>query len=154
MKNTKAKGKRIEKDARLILESEGWLVEQANPKLCFIGPGRMISKAHDFFGCWDFIAVRNYEIKWVQISTWAHKSDKIKQVERFPFGNEQEIWLWFSQGKGSHFKILKREYNWEWNGHVKFKIKKCKEAREINVPIYDCSGRQKTMNTNVEVKNA
>ena len=109
MKNTKAKGKRIEKDARLILEAEGWLVEQANPKLCFIGPGRMISKAHDFFGCWDFVAVRNCMVKWVQVGTWAHKSDKIKQVDGFPLVSGQEIWLWVSGGKSSYFKIFKKE---------------------------------------------
>ena len=124
MNNTRAKGKRLEKKARSILEFDGWLVEQANPKLCFIGPGKVISKAHDFFGCWDLVAVRNYLIKWVQVSTWEHKSDKIKQVSGFPNAGIQEIWAWFSKGKNSHFRILSRTNEWEWACGVRFKIKK------------------------------
>jgi len=55
--SNKSIGKAFEKKVRGIMEAEGWQVETANPKLQFIGPGRMISKAHDFFGCIDLIGV-------------------------------------------------------------------------------------------------
>ena len=122
--NSRAKGKRIEKEARLILESQGWLVEQCNPKLMFIGPGKVISKAHDFFGRWDFLCVVLNQVLFVQVSVWEAKSDKIKQIQGFPLVGRQEIWLWVSQGKNSHFKILKREDDWGWHGDLAFKVKK------------------------------
>lgn len=56
-KNRIAAGKRFEKQIADFLVSLGWRVERANPKLMFLGPGRMISKAHDFFGNTDHIAV-------------------------------------------------------------------------------------------------
>ena len=120
--NTRAKGKLLEKRARLILESEGWLVETANPKLMFIGPGKVLSKSHDFFGRWDIIAVRPSVVKFIQVSTWEEKSGKIKQVADFPMVGQQEIWLWFSRGKNSHFRILDEAHDWDWKGECKMKV--------------------------------
>lgn len=56
--SNKSVGKAFEKKVRMLMENAGWIVEQANPKLAFIGPGKVISKAHDFFGCIDLIGIR------------------------------------------------------------------------------------------------
>ena len=105
----RAKGKRLEKMAEDILARDGYLVEKANPKLMFIGPGKVISRAHDFFGAWDIICVPKKEglLKFIQVSVWEEMSHKIKQVRDFPQGKyRQEIWLWHSRGRNGHFRIL------------------------------------------------
>lgn len=124
--NTRTKGKKLEKIAKEILESEGYIVEFANPKLCFIGPGKVITKAYDLFGKWDCLAVKeNSQLRFIQVGVWDHHSTKIKQVRGFPTGNwDQEIWLWCSQGKNSHFKVCRWANNFEFRGECKMKIKK------------------------------
>ena len=125
--NTRAKGKKLEKLAKEILEAGGWTVEQANPKLQFIGPGKVISKAHDLFGKWDFVCVSDQEVQplWVQVSVWDMMSVKIKQVAGFPkTAGFREIWLWYSEGKHGHFRILKGNDDYEWKGDCEMRAKK------------------------------
>src|SRR3990167_6207696 len=87
--NTRKKGRLIVKKAQNILETLGFLVQTANPKLKFIGPGKVRSMNEDFFGRWDLMAVhasRGY-MKFIQVSVWEKQSEKIHQVEGFPNGD-------------------------------------------------------------------
>ena len=130
--NTVAKGKILQKKAKSILESEEYIVEEANPKLQFIGKGRVISKKHDFFKKWDLIAVGHGHVKFVQVSVWSLGSEKIKQVYGFPVGNyAQEIWLWDGHGRKGHFKILLSTDMFQWTGKCKLPIKN-KKVEEIS----------------------
>lgn len=122
----RAKGKRLEKMASAILEVEGYFVERANPKLMFIGPGKVISQSHDFFGKWDLICVPKSKlhtkklrafIRFIQVSVWETLSMKLKQVKDFPQGPyTTEIWLWHKEGRNGNFRVLfGPEYKWLGN---------------------------------------
>ena len=123
MKNTRARGKLLVKRVKEILEADGYLVQTCNPKLMFIGHGKIISKGEDFFGRFDMICVAKASSpKFIQVSVWEKLSEKIKQVSGFPHGPySQEIWLWFFQGKNSHFRVCKSPL-FKWEGECRMPI--------------------------------
>lgn len=137
--NTQLKGKKLQKKVTEILESDNYITEQCNPKLLFIGPGRVRSKKHDFFSAWDVIAICKQSLrlpKWIQVSVWEKASEKKLQVKNFPIGIQfysEEIWLWYAQGKNGHFRILRRTEGYDWKGECKMPIKKRKEIKTSNI---------------------
>ena len=129
--NTRAKGKRLEKLAKEILEANGYLVEQANPKLQFIGPGKVISKAHDLYGLWDFMAVRKSGyggVNFYQVGVWEHHATKKKLAQTFPWSDKYQcyLWLWYAAGKNGHFRVCSRETDYDWVGLCEMPVKKTK----------------------------
>lgn len=135
--NAKKKGKILEKKARNILESQGYHVEQANPKLIYIPKQkRMISKAHDFFGLFDLIAVPpepQGTVRFIQVSIWDNRAEKAKKltVANFPKPGSlrQELWLYLQQGRNSHFRISNHSENFEWRGACEMPVKDGKEKK-------------------------
>lgn len=82
--------------AAFQLEMEGWLVEKAK---------KVRWSPQDFFGLWDIVAVKNGEVKFVQVSAKADydKGKAWRQAAKdFPHKNK-EYW-WGQKGKG--FKII------------------------------------------------
>jgi len=94
MSNT-SKGNLIEIEVKNILERLGWMVFRQHRKPMFM-KGRMITAGADIFGC-DMVAKKEGQKSlWIQVSTKSHKSDKLKQIMKFPWTYEFEtaqIWL-------------------------------------------------------------
>lgn len=94
--NRNAKGNALELKAKKMLEAQGYMVFRQHRKPMFIH-GRMIMVGADVFGC-DLIAKRAGEkTKWVSVSTIENKSNKIKELDKFPFSSvydDVEIWLY------------------------------------------------------------
>jgi len=65
--NTYAKGNRREREARKILESQGWLVDRKN---------RSKYASPDLFGCFDLIAIKQNQTLLVQVKS--NRSDFYK----------------------------------------------------------------------------
>lgn len=131
MKNKRQKGKELVKKVKQILEAEGYMVQVCNPKLMFIGKGKVISREEDFFGRWDIVAAKQVKlgspensVRWIQVSTFENLAAKKKQVTGFPLGpHSQEIWCWLPGGKNGHFRVFKGP-SFEWSGECKLPIKK------------------------------
>lgn len=125
-------GKAYEKEAREILESQGWLVEKAINKTIFLGPGKIISVAHDFFHCFDLIAKKLGEkTRWIQVSVWEKASQKRKDLASFPATlayDSVEIWGRVRRGGKPHFRVLKADQDFEWKGDVEMVLRKEKKA--------------------------
>jgi hypothetical protein len=122
-----SKGKAYEREAREILESEGWLVEKAIPKTQWVGPGRQIAIAHDFFNCWDLIGKRKeHKTLWVQVSTWEMVSVKRKQVASFPWTSAHDEPVIYARvrGRNAHFRLLYGRNGYEWIGDIKMLCKR------------------------------
>lgn len=116
LKSTRAKGARIARLGREILESEGYQVETARPIYSYVG-GRPMALAHDFFGKFDAIAVSVAEVLFVQFTTDEHVSHKRKKLKGFPYFN-CEVWG-YKGGRNRHFRIYKKEFDYEWQGECK-----------------------------------
>lgn len=131
MKNRSALGKRLEGEVKEILTSEGWLVEQAIPKTIFIGPGKMIAVAHDFFGLFDLIAVRPNgfaaQVKFVQVTVWEETARKRKKLEESAFDWTKldcDIYARMRDVSPIHYRVLQGMRNWIWEDVVKYTVKK------------------------------
>ncbi len=97
MKSTR-KGSQYEKEAKTILEHEGYLVEGQHRRVMFIRPPgqppRMVMVGRDIFGC-DLIAKRLGEkTLWVQVSTVDNFSKKVKQVLAYPWSEHEVLQIW------------------------------------------------------------
>ena len=58
----------LELRAKKELESEGWKVERAVSKAVFTPKG-FVARSFDFFNCFDLIAVRESETRFIQITS-------------------------------------------------------------------------------------
>lgn len=120
--NSSAKGKRWEAEVRKILESLGYKTEIAINKTIWLGPGRIISVAHDFFTCWDGMAIRGDEFVFYQVSSLEHLSDKIKKINGV--GIEwgllpiQTLILGRVKGRNPHFRLFWGREGYKWQGRV------------------------------------
>lgn len=96
MTSSYAKGDQYEKEVKEYLEEQGWTVFRQHRKAMFLAPGRVKMVGADFFGC-DIVAKKYGEkTLWVQVSTLANKSSKIKQVSVHPWNpdvDDIQIWL-------------------------------------------------------------
>lgn len=102
MTSSVKKGNQYEGEVKKYLERCGWVVEGQHRKVMFLGPGRMIMAGRDIFGC-DLIAKKKGEkTRWIQVSTVANKSSKLKQVVGGPWNfniDSVELWLRYSGKK-------------------------------------------------------
>ena len=95
MINPRAKGRRREKEAKALLEQDGWLVEITKP-------GTKFEKNKDFFHLFDLIAIKksqgNTLTKWIQVkSNRCPKKvrEEISQFSKkyFDARNQAEVWI-------------------------------------------------------------
>ena len=114
-----SKGKTYEREAKQAYESMGYIVEQAIPKTVFVGPGRVMCIAHDFFGFWDLICKKVDETVWVQVSTVERVSVKRKfllpKIGLFCSASEKTVVLGRERGK-KRFRVLWGHNGFEWDG--------------------------------------
>ena len=95
---SRAAGKRFEKKVATFLGTLGFLVETAKPKLCHIGPGRVISISHDFYGVIDHIAIhpRMAQTLLIQSTLAANQVvEKMRAIDAVPFfGPAHDLQVW------------------------------------------------------------
>ena len=129
-----SRGKQYEKECEAILTAKLYLVERAFNKTVFLGPGRIISVAHDFFGLWDIMARKKSGsfndadmTLWVQVTTWesvAIRKRKIRESgARWDDGHNQSCLYARIRGRNGHFRVLWGEHDYEWHGQVEQLIK-------------------------------
>lgn len=128
-KNQAAQGKRYELEVRRILEKEGWEVEQAINKTIWVGPGKIISVAHDFFGLFDLMAVRNSSpaILFVQVTVWEKIAPRINKIKAgSPAWKEIPcaIYARIRNGRQAHYRVLHNVDDFKWVGGTAMVIKK------------------------------
>ena len=111
-RRAQAKGARLERLVQAALEAEGAKVERA-PKVVRWRPAeepggkpQPFSTRHDFFGCWDFMAVmpdgRRCMVQVTTLENVAHKRVKILRAG-FPSTPDDRI---LAQEKGRRFREL------------------------------------------------
>jgi len=119
--SAKSKGSQYEREVMKILELQGWTMERAHPLYIPIGPRRIVSKAHDFFGAWDLIGKQaGFKTLWVQVSTLNNISGKRSQVNGFPWTPEHDEPCIFARvdGRNRHYRVYWGKENYEWRGHT------------------------------------
>lgn len=96
MTNSYQKGDQWEIEVKGYLEADGYTVHRQHRKALFIAPGRVRMVGADIFGV-DLIAKRpGDKTLWVQVSSLANKSGKLKQVMFQPWTYEHDqvqVWL-------------------------------------------------------------
>ena len=116
--STRSKGRALEHRVAGILEACGWATEIARPELRYIGPGRVISKAHDLFGVFDLVAKRRFDPSlWVQVTSGGggNASKRRAAAEEFSrkfidignLGQDRiQVWEWKNtKSYGYHFEL-------------------------------------------------
>jgi len=101
MVNARAKGQRYERKAAIQLKDDGYAVEIARPDRRPIGPGRWVTKAHDFFGVFDLLAVGDGgKVRLIQIHAGHEPLPRMRAIEEFvqTYGSstmdfQAEMWL-------------------------------------------------------------
>lgn len=124
-----SKGKAYEREAMEVLKADGYMVEQAIPKTIWIGAGRIISVAHDFFGVWDIIAKKLGEpTLWVQVTTWESISPRRKKIQEYCWNSDFDCPVIYARirGKDACFRLLYGRDGYEWTGEIKKLVKKVK----------------------------
>jgi len=107
------KGSQIEIMAARVLEDQDYQVERARNKIIWIankgGPGRKpISTSHDFFGCFDLLAVHADRMpRLVQVTTKNGLSARRAKLRAYGelYGIELELWGYWG-GRGRHFRVF------------------------------------------------
>lgn len=126
--NTAAKGKKFEKEVMDILESEGWLVEQAVNKTVWLGAGRVISVAHDFFGAFDVIGKRLGDpTLWVQVTVWDGVSERRRKLlGGYQWNSDHDAPVIFARvpGRPPHYRLLWGKDGYQWQGETRMVKKK------------------------------
>lgn len=76
--NTRAKGRKFEKEEETFWASKGWETELVRPEARFIGPGKFVTAYRDFFGRYDLIAASPKDgiVCLIQVSTEPPSSHK------------------------------------------------------------------------------
>jgi len=106
MASKKAIGAYYENKAKKMLEAEGYIVERALPKTVWIpgkGGRRPISIHHDFFGLFDLIAIKEKEVRWIQIKFLGKGSEGrtrpniLEEIRKFP--GDGELWIFRQKAK-------------------------------------------------------
>lgn len=121
--NKAAKGKIWEREAREILERLGYKIEPAINKTVWIGPGKIISVAHDFFTCWDGLGCRPPDILFYQVGSWEDLSHKIKKingagVDWKALPCQTLILCRIKNQRPPHFRLCWGEDDYRWMGQV------------------------------------
>lgn len=98
------------------LKADGWLTERAVLRATYIGAGKLVARPHDFFGCFDLIAVNGHHVRFIQVTSidyttpgtrgrggWQDPTATIRKHQgeidtAFPAGPTVEIWVYYKQG--------------------------------------------------------
>ena len=115
-KSSYHKGNQYEREVKAVLERSGWKVEGQHRKAMWIYK-KLLMIGRDIFGC-DLIAKKREErTLWVQVSTRANKSNKIRQVENEPWCSDfDRVQVWCRQPKKKEYVVF--EYpSWEQVGY-------------------------------------
>lgn len=106
--NTRAKGKRLVKLAKTLLEAQGALVETAPLQVKWLGANRPVMLSGDYFDIWDLIAVYpDGRRGFVQVTTWNHATDRRNKILGAGFFcTEHDLILGYMEGQGRHFRVL------------------------------------------------
>lgn len=125
--SNKSIGAAFEKKCMKLMESFGFAVERANPKLQFLPGGKVRSLAHDFFGCADLIGVKQGEPRtyFVQCTTGDAAVRRLKmsqvkwdlgaqtvQVWKRSKKDKQSIVVYQLVSQGDH-KAVQNEHTWD-----------------------------------------
>jgi len=94
--STRSRGNAFEKKVIEHWTGRGWLCERALAKLVAIGPGRFITQAHDFYGCFDFIGLhpKAMQVALIQVTIGeaSHRMAKIvAKLDEFKFNPEVHL---------------------------------------------------------------
>ena len=97
MVNKRDKGRRIELEARKLLEADGYLVEKKNASRW---------QSDDFWEMFDLVAIKSHDVRFIQIKS--NPSDFYKA--------RKEIDLWVQKYKieGISFEVWLREPRKQW----------------------------------------
>ncbi|MCI0423965.1 MAG: hypothetical protein L0312_32930 [Acidobacteria bacterium] len=129
--NRQAKGARLEKLAKEWLEALGYSVELCPNTIAWIPdkdkppkmvngkprwPLRPIAVRRDFWGCWDGVAVNDFERFFFQVGVLEDAAHKRAQVSKCPFSPKpQDRILAYIAGRSRHFRVL-RAPDFQWTG--------------------------------------
>jgi hypothetical protein len=103
LKTTKQKGAYYQRKSKLLLEKEGYAVENATGRIIWI-KGRPIALHHDFFKLFDLFAVKADFFKLVQVKYMDEEShgwlaQVRKEIAAFPAPpGTKWIHLWLKEG--------------------------------------------------------
>lgn len=105
----------LEKKAKAELEEQGYLVDKAWLEASYIGPGKPVAKRRDFFHAFDLLAVRDNEVRFIQVTSTEELAKKDPHDilgshrrridEAFPVDVPLEIWF-FRRNKRSWEKSI------------------------------------------------
>lgn len=127
--NKKQKGDKAENELKLLLESRGWMVMKSPRTMKFIGNGRFISQANDYWGLFDICCKKDYKTLWIQVKSNLSDVSKVKN-EIISFQDDYcyykcefcEVWLRVSKkGWVQYFLHIGK---WEKNFYD-LKLQKC-----------------------------
>ena len=107
----RAAGARFEDKCKKFLESLGWTADKARQAVKFIGPGRAVGTANDFFGCVDVMAVnpdKNYTL-FVQCTKDSGVGRKKRDLEAVRWNlDSQRVQVWLPlQGMRGGIRVLR-----------------------------------------------
>jgi len=102
----------LERRLQVELENEGWRTERAVPQVHIIH-GRYVSNNHDFFNCFDLIALKDDKVRFIQVCSGTTLEDHKRKIDRtFPYTSNpiQEI-VYFYKMKNrwmhvSHLRVV------------------------------------------------
>lgn len=124
--NKREKGNKFEREIVKHLESLGWQVERATPRLMMIGKGRMISRSHDFWGVGDVVAFHSNSSHLLLIQATTNMgllSQKKRDMDKLktPAYIRKQIWI---RLKGKFVKEYTYARSMEgWMDSDEFKLK-------------------------------
>lgn len=108
----------LETKAKKELEKDGYLVDKAWLEASYIGPGKPVAKRRDFFRAFDLIAVRDNEVRFIQVTSTEELAKKDphdilgmhrrKINEVFPVDVPLEIWFFRKNGRSWEKSIYTR----------------------------------------------
>ena len=124
-----SKGKEWEKEVEVILASKGYITEKAFNKTVWIGAGRVISVAHDFFNVWDLIGKRYGEpTLWVQVTSWEMVAARKKKIleTNYQWNSDYDCPVIYARKRGrpAHYRVCYGRDNYEWQGETEMVRKK------------------------------
>lgn len=91
--NKRFRGDQHERRIKKIYESAGWLVERSYGKPVYIQKiNRVVIGKHDFFGCFDLIAIHpNGSIRLLQVTADTKINDRIEKMKQIPLPDYMKV---------------------------------------------------------------
>lgn len=101
--STRTRGRAFEIWGKKYLESQGWSVYLCGRRAVFLGPGKLITKGDDIFGC-DLVAIKEgHNVRFIQMTVdkhiGKHLAKRLREFEKYHFGRAACVQLWNKQGR-------------------------------------------------------